>query len=91
MRHLFDSDIFRFKFDYDKWPTTHTDPESYTRAYNGSLFRLRDNYRQVFYEKKFEPIEDHHDDGKEMDMSKVYKIRYQVNLLPTIGEYVKAE
>jgi hypothetical protein len=89
MSALYQSDIFRFKFDYDEWPTTHTDPEKYIRAYNGSLFRLRENYKAVFYEKKFKPIEDSFDDAKDMDMTKVYKVKYSVNLLPTIGEYIR--
>ena len=34
-------------------------------------------------------IEDMMDDNQQMDMTKIYKIRYSVNLLPTIGEYIR--
>ena len=85
------SNIFSFEFDYDEWPTTHTDPETYIRAYNGSLFRLRENYSQVFFEKAFRPIEDSMDEHAHIDMTKIYKVKYSVNLLPCIGEYIKAE
>jgi len=88
LHDLFASDVFTFKYDYDEWPTTHTDPETYIRPYNSSLFRLRENYRKVFAEKNFDPIENQLNDGP-MDMTKVYKIKYCVNLLPAIGEYIK--
>lgn len=61
---LFASDVFTFKYDYDEWPTTHTDPESYIRPYNGSLFRLRENYKKVFHEENFIPIEDMMQEGQ---------------------------
>ena len=89
---MFNSDIFKFRFDYDEWPTTHTDSGEYMRPYNGSLFRIRENYKDVFYEKKFKPIDEDNDDSKEeVDMTKVFKIRYSVNLIPTIGEYIRPE
>ena len=31
------------------------------------------------------------DEGSPMDMTKVYKIKYAVNLLPAIGEYIQPE
>ena len=88
---LFNSQIFQYTFDYDEWPTTHTDPNSYIRPYNSSLFRIRENYKNVFYEKNFVAIEDNMDENQQMDMTKIYKIRYSVNLLPTIGEYIRPE
>ena len=89
LHDLFSSNVFSFQYDYDEWPTTHTDPETYIRPYNGSLFRLRENYKKVFHEDNFIAIEDMMDEGQAMDMTKVYKIKYCVNLLPAIGEYIR--
>jgi hypothetical protein len=38
---LLDSDVFRMDFDFDEWPSTHTDDSKYIRPYNGSIFDLR--------------------------------------------------
>jgi hypothetical protein len=91
LHDLFSSNVFTFNYDYDEWPTTHTDPDTYIRPYNGSLFRLRENYKSVFNEENFKAIEDMMDEGQAMDMTKVYKIKYCVNLLPAIGEYIQPE
>lgn len=64
LHDLFQSNVFSFKFDYDEWPTTHTDPESYIRPYNSSLFRIRENYKKVFHEDHFKAIEDMMDDNQ---------------------------
>lgn len=42
---LFDSKIFSFSFDYDEWPSTHSDNKSYMIPYNDSIFDLRRNYQ----------------------------------------------
>lgn len=49
---VLDSDIFCFKFDYDEWPSTHTDKTKYLRPFNGSIFDVRDMYYKVFPEFK---------------------------------------
>jgi hypothetical protein len=64
LHELFSSNVFSFKYDYDEWPTTHTDPDTYIRPYNGSLFRLRENYKSVFPEENFLAIEDMMDEGQ---------------------------
>jgi len=84
------SEIFEFTFDYDEWPTSHKNKHECIRAYNGSIFNLRDSYKIVFPEKCYKIIDmyahDHSEpDGK--DTSKIYKIKYQINLLATIGEH----
>ena len=86
---LFKSNVFSFRFDFEEWPSTHTDNEYYIRPFNGSIFRLREYYRTVFHEPEFKSLEDMIDDGDEqIDMSKVYKIKYSLNLLPNVGEYI---
>jgi hypothetical protein len=54
---LVSSSVFRFTFDYDDWPSTHTDPMTYYRPYNNSIFEIRNHYRTIFHEPKFAPID----------------------------------
>lgn len=66
-------------FDYDGWISNHTNNEEYLKPYNGSIFALRDSYRQVFPEEdEFGEI----DDDKES--SKIFKISFHVNILPSL-------
>ena len=59
-------------FDYDGWISNHTNNEEYLKPYNGSIFALRDSYRQVFPEEdEFGEI----DDDKES--SKIFKISFR--------------
>lgn len=91
---LFDSNIFSLKFDFDEWPSSHTNNETYLRPYNESIFNIRHHYRLVFSEPEFRSIDEPSGDGEEeielgqIDTSKVYKITYSCNLLPLIGEYI---
>jgi len=55
------------------------------RPYNHSIFHLRYYYKTVFPESEFDSNTKIHG---EIDVSKVYKIKYQLNLLPQIGEYI---
>ena len=88
---LFESNIFQYAFDYDEWPSNHNNNTECIRAYNGSIFRLRANYKSVFPEVEYEPMPEHHDHSKEENVNedhmKVYKIKFEINLLPAIGQY----
>ena len=85
---LMNSKIFQYEFDYDEWPGTHTNNETYKRPYNGSIFEIRTNYKSVFPEKDFAPIENEDGTMKVMDSSKIYKIKYSINLLSLIGAHI---
>jgi hypothetical protein len=85
---LFSSQIFCFTFDFDEWPSTHTDADPYMRPYNDSIFSLRTSYASVFPEKRFH-LDPDMEDG--LDSSKFYKVSYTLNMLPQIGEYVVRE
>jgi hypothetical protein len=90
---LLDSEVFSFKFDYDEWPSSHINNETIIRPYNDSFFNIRKHYRTVFHENEFaslEEMKENDDDGPPapIDTSKVYKIKYSVNILPGIGLYV---
>lgn len=78
---LLNSKIFNVEFDFDDWPGNHPLEDKCIRAYNGSYFDIRLMYDQVFPEEEFSknaPI---------TDRSKVYKIKYSVNLLGQCGRY----
>ena len=64
-------------FDFDEWPSTHTDDEKYIRAYNGSIFDLRSKYKEIFFEPEFDEINE--DEG--IDSSTIFKIKYTLNLI----------
>ena len=81
---LFNSEIFQHQFDYDEWPSSHTDSVEYIRPFNDSIFNLRTSYNKIFHEARFN--EDPNLEG-ELDSSKFYKVSYSINLLPVIGEY----
>lgn len=79
------SNVFQYEFDYDEWPGTHTDDTEYERPYNESIFYIRKHYKTVFPETNFNKMIDDEGHLSKMDSSKIYKIKYQINLLPKIG------
>jgi len=87
---LLDSDIFNMNFDYDEWPGAHTNDESILRPYNESLFQIRKHYRTVFPEDEFKTLQEQKEEneGEEIDVDKVFKIKYSINILPGVGEYI---
>lgn len=92
LHELFNSNIFTHTFDYDQWPGSHINNDTIIRPYNDSLFRIRYNYDRVFHEDEFKPLEDQANDdaaSEKIDSSKVYKIRYSVNLLPQVGFHIR--
>ena len=69
-------------FDYDGWVSNHTNDEEYIRPFNGSIFALRQSYQTIFPE---EDLFGEIGDGE--DTSKVYKINFHVNILPSLCEH----
>ena len=84
---LLHSNVFTVTFDYDDWPTNHYNDEKVIKSYNGSLFGLRDNYKNVFHEPGFEPMEDLAED--QFDATKIRKVSYSINLLMQSGMYIE--
>lgn len=76
MQKLWKSKVFYMEFEFDAWPSIHSHDDSYIRPYNGSLFDLRDHYREIFPESELKPINMGRFKGK------LYKIKYTINLLP---------
>ena len=66
-------------FDFDAWPGNHVNNDEILRPFNYSIFHLRYHYKTVFSEQEFD---NEVKIGGDLDMSKVYKIKYQLNLLP---------
>lgn len=100
MQKLFASKIFNHTFDYDEWPSTNNDTTKMLAPFNESMFRLRHHYKDVFPrlhkrdEKKKKKLAGkaamekvagdllhgaHH-------AEKVYKIKYQLNILTSVSE-----
>lgn len=74
---LLESDILNYTFDFDQWPSQHTDKDKYLRPYNGSIFDLQFAFKGIFHEDKFKDVVGDLDDvnaGKSIDLSKIYKI-----------------
>jgi hypothetical protein len=73
MTGLLESEVFCFQFDFDEWPSTHVDAETYRRPYNGSIFEIRTHYRTIFHEENFR---EQGENEVQADTSRVFKIKY---------------
>ena len=91
VKKLLDSHVFNYEFDLDEWPSTHNNPQEELRPFNQNLFLLRQHYKTVFPEDEFIPLDEQKNDSVKVDNSKVYKIKYSLNLLPSIGTYLHKE
>ena len=47
-RELLSSNVFHYTFEHEEWPAVHTDLSKITAPYNGSIFKLRENYRNIY-------------------------------------------
>ena len=82
---LLESNVFRYKINFEEWPNSHSCNEVCTKAYTDNFFNLRESYREVFHEDEFEI-----DDPKKMK-GKVCTIEYNLNLMPLIDRHVMTE
>ena len=90
---LLDSQVFSRQFDFDEWPSSHTNDETHLRPYTGSIFKVRHAYKEVFHEDEFKTIQEQNQEaeiagGDAIENNKIFKIRYSINLLPGIGETI---
>ena len=88
IKPLLDSNVYNYQFDVDEWPSNHYNPTETVRAYNENFFLIGNDYYKVFPEKEFRSFDDLGDEFKSISSGKVHKIKYSVNLLPSIGLYV---
>ena len=87
VKDLINSRVFCFTFDYDEWHSTSADPGRYIRPYNGSFFDLRSAYTTVFPEEQCEISHADSEAVESTEPAKLYKVKYSINFLPTIGRY----
>ena len=87
VKPLLDSNVFNYQFDMDEWPANHYNDTETIRPYNENIFLIGNDYYKVFPEKSFLSFDDL-EDAALVPSGKVYKIKYSVNLLPSIGMYV---
>lgn len=71
---LFESKIFQHTFDFDEWPGTHKDHNTFLLPYNGSVFDLRENYHIVGDKLSSKKSE-------EFSASKMHKVKYTLLLI----------
>ena len=45
---LLKSKLFCYQFDFTEWPSIHVKDDTLIRPYNGSIFKLRHNYKEIF-------------------------------------------
>jgi hypothetical protein len=91
---LFESEVFYYKVDYDEWPSIHTCNVDRNRPYNESLFSLRQHYRTTYPESTFDRLPDQDEmskTGEQLDSSRILKIDYSVNLLPSICRFIDGD
>lgn len=82
-------DVFSLKFDYDEWPGAQTNDETIYRPYNDSIFQIRKYYSKVFPEDEFKSLEEQKENSDDhIDITKVFKIKYSINILPSVGFFV---
>lgn len=80
---LLNSDVFVIEFDFDDWPSNHTNNKFIMRPFQHSIFDVRDYYKEVFPD--IEAFDNHAAHVKHI---RVFKIKYKINLLGPLGEYV---
>jgi len=85
VKPLLEADIFSVTFDYDAWPGNHTNDEECVRYYKESFYQLHKHYATVFPEAEFA-----REDSVE-DASKVFKIKFSINLLPQVDFHITAD
>ena len=47
-KDLLCSNVFYYTFEHEEWPAVHSNLSKITAPYNGSIFKLRDNYKSIY-------------------------------------------
>jgi hypothetical protein len=88
-----------YHFDFDEWPATSENEDTVMKPFSGSLFGLRSNFEQIFpaLQKEHDDNEKRERERKEggkishKDDHKVYKIKYSLNILPSMNDECEAD
>ena len=84
---LMQSDVFQIHLDYDEWPGTHHNDKKMIMPYTGSMFGIRDQYKTIFG-KTLQKLDIQDEVNTSSPSLKLVKIKYSLNILPSIGEHV---
>jgi hypothetical protein len=80
--NLIGSAVFNCKFQFDEWPSTHSNLEKMITGYSGSLFDLRFKYKEIFPELAEQDVEEE----EYGEVKQLQTITYHINLLPTLKD-----
>ena len=83
---LLKSNVFVNEIECEGWPATHINDEECLRPYNENMFLIMHDYRVVYPEEDFKPMDENDDSMK--DTSKLVKIKYTINILPSMGYHM---
>ena len=94
---LLKSKLFCYQFDFNEWPSIHMKDDQVIRPYNGSIFKLRQHYKEIFpdfckIQKNNANKNAKNDLGNIINNAlmgenkKIYKIKYTLNILPSMAE-----
>jgi hypothetical protein len=79
---LLQSNVFVYKFEFEGWPSAHSNVDKIMKPYNGSIFEIRYRYDQVFPELLNEVNPKGTQHNQQQEISKIFKINYHINLIP---------
>ena len=92
VKTLLDSEVFKFNFELDEWPSNHFNSQEDIRPYNENIFQIRKHYRTIFPESSFEVIEDAEEmqrRARKFGDGRIYKVNYSINFLPMLGTHLE--
>jgi hypothetical protein len=55
--NILESDVFKLRIASPNWPDVHTNDEMCLRPYNGSLFEVQNEYKNIFKEAEFDKVD----------------------------------
>lgn len=88
MKKLLNSNIIMTRFDYDEWPSLHSDTNKVIAGYNKSVFKMRYEYSNVFrpqWEEEQHKLDLEMIGEYDTKAQKVYKINYYLNILTSVN------
>ena len=89
MRKLLNSNIIMTRFDYDEWPSLHSDTNKVIAGYDKSVFKMRYEYSNVFrpqWEEEQHKLDLELQGEFDTKAQKVYKINYYLNILTSVSQ-----
>lgn len=87
MKELLNSSVFNYTFDFDEWPSTSSNTVKLLVPYNNSIFKLRYEYPKLFPKlfRASQELEAFKLKNGTEKKEKVFKIKYQLNILTSMN------